>query len=194
MDTAANAQAAAPAQDLSLAERIRSGDPAAETELFSAYHRAVLLIATARTHDREAARDLAQEVFIAVLKAVREGQLREAEKLPAFIQGTARNLINNYLRTRVRRGECELADTEVRGGNLVEQLESAERQSLVRREIESFSAVDQQILLWSLVDGHSLVEIAARLSMSHEAVRARKSRMVKKITKKFAGASQSAPL
>ena len=88
----------------------------------------------------------------------------------------------------MRRGECELADTQVRGGDLVEQLESAERQSLVRREIESFSAVDQQILLWSLVDGHSLAEVAARLNMSHDAVRARKSRMVKKITKKFAGA------
>jgi len=65
----------------------------------------------------------------------------------------------------------------------VEELELAERQRLMQREIESFSGADQQILVWSLVDGVSLVEIAARLNMSHEAVRARKSRMVKKITR-----------
>src|SRR5262249_49735734 len=164
-----------------------------EAELFRLYSRAVLLIATARTRDREAARDLTQEVFIAVLKAVREGQLREAEKLPAFIQGTARNVINNYLRARARHVECELTDGQVTGSDLVEDLESAERRRLVRREMESFSTVDQQILLWSLVDGHSLATIAERLHMSHEAVRARKSRMVKKITKKFAEGSQNGP-
>jgi len=190
MDTAANSTAAAVGNLSSLVERIRAGDSSAEAELYNAYHRGVFLIATVRTRDREAARDLAQEVFIAVLKAVREGQLRESDKLPAFIQGTARNIINNFLRARARRAECDIEDVEVQGGDLVEELELAERQRLMQREIESFSGADQQILVWSLVDGVSLVEIAARLNMSHEAVRARKSRMVKKITRKFAGLSQ----
>ena len=190
MDTATNSTAAAVGNLSSLVERIRAGDSSAEAELYNAYHRGVFLIATVRTRDREAARDLAQEVFIAVLKAVREGQLRESDKLPAFIQGTARNIINNFLRSRTRRAECDIEDVEIRGGNLVEELELAERQRLMQREIESFSGADQQILVWSLVDGVSLVDIAARLNMSHEAVRARKSRMVKKITRKFAGLSQ----
>ena len=74
--------------------------------------------------------------------------------------------------------------------NLVEELESAERRRLVRLELESFSLADQQILLLSLVDGHTLVEVAQRLSMSHDAVRARKSRLLRKITKKFERMSQ----
>ena len=73
-----------------------------------AYRRGVFVIAVARTRDREAARDLTQEILIAVLKALREGRLRDSEKLSAFIQGTARNLINNYLRTKVRHAEVEL--------------------------------------------------------------------------------------
>jgi len=190
MDTATNPTSAAAGNFSSLLERIQAGDSSAETELYNTYHRGVLLIATVRTRDREAARDLAQEVFVAVLKTVREGQLREPDKLPAFIQGTARNIINNFLRSRTRRAECDIEDVEIRGGNLVEELELAERQRLMQREIESFSGADQQILVWSLVDGVSLVDIAARLNMSHEAVRARKSRMVKKITRKFAGLSQ----
>jgi len=176
--------------DTSLAQRIYAGDRVAEDELVSTYRRGVFVIAVARTRDRDAALDLTQEVLMAVLRALREGQLRESCKLPAFIQGTARNLINNYLRTRARRSECDLDSVEVPSVDLVGELESAERQRLVRRELQSFSATDQQILLLSLVDGHPLAEVAERLNLSHEAVRARKSRMIKKITKKFVRVSQ----
>lgn len=171
--------------ELSLATRVRAGDGSAENELVNTYRRGVFLIASARTRDREAARDLTQEVFIAVLKALRDGQLREPSKLAAFIQGTARNLINNYIRARARRSECDLDSVEVPSPDPVMELESAERQRLVRQELAAFGAVDQQILLLSLVDGHSLAEIAKRLNLSHDAVRARKSRMIKKIMKKF---------
>ncbi len=70
------------------------------------------------------------------------------------------------------------------------ELEAAERRRLVGEELRSYSVLDQQILLFSLVDGHSLAEVAERLKMSHEAVRARKSRLVRKITKKFDRLSQ----
>jgi RNA polymerase sigma-70 factor (ECF subfamily) len=185
-----NPESAAAARAISLAQRIRAGDRAAEEELFAAYYRGVLLIATARTRDPEMARDLAQETFIAVLKALREGSLREPGKLPAFIQGIARNLINNFLRTRARRSECELDDNDLEARDPVEELESAERQRLVRSEIDSCNAVDRQILTWSLLEGRSLAEIATQLNMSHEAVRARKSRLVRKITERYSGLSQ----
>ena len=172
-----------------LVARIREGDATAEDALVTNYRRAVLMIAVARTHDREAARDLTQEILLAVLVAVRAGHLREPEKLPAFIQGTARNLVNNYLRTQIRRRETELqnADCFV---DQIEVLEHAERQRLFRKEMASLNILDQQILLFSLVDGHSLAEIARRLGLSHEAVRARKSRAIRKIEEKFARMSQ----
>ncbi len=172
-----------------LASRIQAGDPDAESELITAYKRPILLIAIARTHDRDVANDLSQEVFIAVLKALRAGQLRDGEKLAAFIQGTARNIINNYLRTRARHREVDIDDNEVPAPDPVEEMESSERQRLMRQELSKYSITDQKILLLSLVDGHSLVEVAARLQMSHDAVRARKSRLVRKITKKFMGMS-----
>jgi len=158
---------------------------AAEEELVKTYRRGVFAIAAARTRDREAALDLTQEVLIAALKALREGQLREPEKLAAFVHGIARNLINNYLRTRVRRAECDLDPERAYVPNLVEELDSAEKCRLVRAELETCSLADQQILLLSLVDGRTLLEVAQRLKMSHDAVRARKSRLLRKITKKF---------
>jgi RNA polymerase sigma factor (sigma-70 family) len=173
-----------------LARRILAGDRSAEDELVSTYRRGVFVIAVARTRDREAALDLTQDILIAILKALRDGQLRESAKLAAFIQGTARNVINNYLRTKSHHAEVEL-DDEAYSSDPVEELESLERRRLVRRELESFSITDQQILLLSLVDGHSLAEVAQRLNLSHDAVRARKSRAVRKITKKFARMSQT---
>jgi len=173
-----------------LAERILAGDAAAENELVTTYSRAVFVIAAARTRDREAARDLTQEVFIAVLKALREGQLRDSAKLAAFVQGTARNVINNYFRTLARRSECDLDSVEAPAVDIVGALETAEKQRLIRHELESFSSTDQQILLLALVDGHSLAEVAKRLNLSHDVVRARKSRMIRKIIKKFADMSQ----
>lgn len=173
-----------------LVRRIRSGDEAAEDELVMLYKRPVFAIAAARTGDREAARDITQEVLIAVLQAARNGQVRESDKLAAFIQGTARNLINNYFRNRRRRAECNLEDVTEAGIDPVEEQEAEERGRLLRQELQSYSVLDQQILLFSMLDGHSLAEVAKRLKMSHEAVRARKSRLIKKITKRFRGMSQ----
>jgi RNA polymerase sigma factor (sigma-70 family) len=189
MESESGAAAARTDSGLDLATRIHAGDRTAEEEFANTYRRGVMVIATVRTRDREAARDLTQEILIAVLKALREGQLRESAKLAAFVQGTARNLINNYIRSKSRRPECDLDSVVEPTADPVEKLESADRHRLVRRELESFGPTDQQILLLSLVDGHSLVEVAQRLELSHDAVRARRSRMIRKITKKFASMS-----
>jgi RNA polymerase sigma-70 factor, ECF subfamily len=170
--------------------RIASGEQAAEGELVHTYGRRVYAIATVRTRDREIARDLTQDVLLAVIKAARAGQIREANKLEAVIQGTAKNLINNYFRTRKRRSETGLEAVSQHAWDAVVESEAAERRRLVQQELQRCSLLDQQILLFSLVDGHSLAEVAKRLSMSHDAVRARKSRLVRKMAEKFGRVSQ----
>jgi len=173
-----------------LVARIAAGEQAAEEELVRAYSRRVYSIAAARTRDREIARDLTQDILLAVIKAVRADHVREADKLVAFIQGTAKNVINNYFRTRIRRSETSLEAASQHIWDSVLESEAAERRRLVQRELERCSLLDQQILLFSLVDGHSLAEVAKRLNLSHDAVRARKSRLVRKMTEKFRRMSQ----
>jgi RNA polymerase sigma-70 factor (ECF subfamily) len=170
----------------SLVARIGRGDSAAEEELAVIYFQRIFFIALARTRDRETAQDLTQETLMAVLLALRAGRIRDGEKLAAFIQGTARNLISNHVRTRVRHPECCLEEFEFCKTDLVQTLESAERQRLIRQELSRYSVTDQQILRLSLVDGYSLAQVAERLNLTHEVVRARKSRLIKKLAKKFA--------
>ena len=81
---------------------ILQGDDVAEQELVRHFHARVRVMAESRMHGSDAAQDIAQETMMAVLAAVRAGKLREAEKLPAFVLGTARNLVNNLCRKEAR--------------------------------------------------------------------------------------------
>src|SRR6187397_214164 len=74
-----------PAEQRSLVDRVRQGDSVAEEVIVLRFDRRIRALAVNRTRDREVARDLAQETLIQVLSALRGGQLRDAEKLGAFI-------------------------------------------------------------------------------------------------------------
>lgn len=175
----------------SLVRRIQAGDNAAEEDLVILYSKRICAIAVCHTRDREAAKDLTQEILMAVLGAVRAGRIQEGEKLAAFIQGTARNIVSNYMRSRARHTECALSDFELYAADFVEELESADRHRLMKQELAACSPTDRQILHMSLVNGFSMAEIAEKLHLSHDAVRARRSRLIRKLAKKFLVVSQS---
>ena len=176
---------------VAIVKRIQAGDHTAEEHLVTLYSRRIYAIAVWRTRDREAAKDLTQEILMAVLGALRAGRIREGEKLAGFIQGTARNVISNYMRNRTRYAECPLPEFELYTADFVEELESADRHRLLRQELAACSPTDRQILYMSLVNGYSMAEISEKLHLSHDAVRARRSRLIRKLAKKFLVVSQS---
>jgi len=93
-----------------VAERISAGDLAAESELVHLFSQRIFALLCARTRDPEASRDLLQDVLIAVLMALRKGQLREPDKLPAFVLSIARNMAQAYLRDRSRESHDEFPE------------------------------------------------------------------------------------
>jgi RNA polymerase sigma factor (sigma-70 family) len=165
----------------SLAQRIRQGDASAEPELVAEFAQRIFVMAVVRTHDREAARDLVQDVLMAVIVAVRKGQLQDADKLAAFVHGTARNLINNRLRNESQQPQIEPLPEDLAQGSLAQQLEDRERVQLVHQALESLGPEDQEILCMTLVEGRKPGEIAAALGLTSEVVRTRKLRAVKKV-------------
>jgi len=164
-----------------LSERIRQGDTAAEEELVQTFAPRVFAMALARTRDREASRDIVQDVLWTVIQALRNGQLRQSDKLASFVSGTARNLINNYRRTetRSRRDQSLLVDPSV--FDPAEDQDDEERRQLVRRAIAELAEIDRRILWLTLVEGLAPGEIAARLRLSPDVVRQRKSRAIKRV-------------
>ena len=169
-----------PQQQRSLAERIRGHEPSAEEELVSLFSDRVRFMVLARTRDPEVARDLAQDVMLAVVRALRGEQLREPEHLAGFVYGTARNVLNNYLRTRSRLPKEDPIDDALNLAQPPARVDDSERMGLVRRALAFLDSTDRRILLLTLVEGLKPGQIGAQLGMTSEVVRARKSRALKK--------------
>jgi RNA polymerase sigma-70 factor (ECF subfamily) len=163
-----------------LAETVLEERSETEGELVRRFHERVFLIAFVRTRDREAARDIAQETMLAVIRNLRDGRLLDSEKLPAYVCGTARNLISNHLRTRSRKPEGGPVPEDVPAPDCHVEVEQSERAFLARRAIARLEPADRLVLLLTLVDGMKPAEIAQRLGLSSEVVRKRKSRALER--------------
>jgi RNA polymerase sigma factor (sigma-70 family) len=169
-------------EPIGLAARIVAGDPQAEAELVQFFGPRVFAILCARTHDREACRDLLHDAMIGILKALRQGDLREPEKLHAFIASVARNIAHTHLRGRARARVSEHLIDDIAAPDRGDLAVAAERRAQVRQGLLRLDPTDREILTRILADGQKLTTIAQRLGMTPEAVRQRKSRALKKLT------------
>src|SRR4051812_4881978 len=97
---------------------IRSGDAAAEGRLVEVFYAAIQAMTRVRTRGKLDVEDVCQDVLMAVLSALRRGQLRDAERLGAFVAGVSRNVINNQLRSRASRPVEPLTGDDVQVGDL----------------------------------------------------------------------------
>ncbi|HEX3554904.1 MAG TPA: sigma-70 family RNA polymerase sigma factor [Thermoanaerobaculia bacterium] len=75
-----------------LVARIQAGDRAAEAELVARFSHGLLLMLRRLVQNPALADDLHQETLSLVLEKIRRAEVREPEKLAAFIRSTARNL------------------------------------------------------------------------------------------------------
>jgi RNA polymerase sigma factor (sigma-70 family) len=169
-------------QNRALADRIRTGDPAAEAELVLQFAPRILAMACVRTRDRETARDLVQDVLIAVICSLRNGKIDNAEKLAAFVHGTARNLINNHLRGKRQKPAEEPITGDLADSSFDVQMEEAQRLRLVQQALEQMGTEDNKVLVMTLVQGLKPGEIAEELGLTSEVVRTRKLRAMRKVT------------
>ena len=165
-----------------LVQRIQQNNPEAEEYLSAYFHPRITAMATVGLGNAETAREIAQETLLAVVQAVRGSKLREPEKLPGFVYGTARNLVNNYLRAAGQRPSHVPLDPNQAGpGNLPAELDLEDRRRIVRAALESINPLDRKILLLTLEDGMNPREIAPQVGLSAENVRTRKARAIKAI-------------
>jgi len=158
-----------------------SHGPSAEEELVYSFRNRIALFVGTRLHDRSAIQDITQDVLLAVMLALRRGQLRDPDRLGAFVFGTARNIINSYRRAGSRVPPQAPIDSEDCSVTDIDPVEHAERNALVRRALSLLDSRDRRILLLTLVNGLKAGEVAVRIGLTSEVVRARKSRALKKM-------------
>jgi RNA polymerase sigma factor (sigma-70 family) len=171
---------------------IASGDREAEQRLVSLYLPKVKLVLKARTRNAEYAADLLQDVMMEAICSLRSGQLREPAKLPAFVLGIARNLLNNHFRGMARQPvSLESPDELLDPADAAEEIANRQEHDLVRRAIAVLEPIDQSILQLTFFEGLKPGVIAERLRLNPDVVRQRKLRATRKLVEFVSRLSQN---
>jgi RNA polymerase sigma-70 factor (ECF subfamily) len=154
----------------SLARRIRERLPGAEEELMERYSRGITAILSRTCKDREAIEDLRQETLRLVIEKVRNGELREPERLSGFVCGAARNLAIDYSRRRARRKLVEIEDYSQLPEQRPDQMEQflrKEQARLARKVLNEMETERYRQVLYSFyIAEESKDSICARLALS----------------------------
>jgi len=161
-----------------LVSRVQAGEAAAEEELVRRFRPGLLAVLRARTRDPEAAHELANDTLLAVLAAIRDGKVREPERLAGFVHGVARNVLAGHFRRRASQPPTvPIEDVDVAAP--VDDPER-DRREMVRQALDALGAEDREVLELSLGLGLQPVEIARRLGLTPDAVRMRKMRATRR--------------
>jgi len=93
--------------DAELARRVAAAGPhgaaAAESELYRRLAPRVRLYGRKHLRDEQAAADLVQQVLLMTIERLREGKLREPDRLASFVFGMCRMVVLDLRRTQARR-------------------------------------------------------------------------------------------
>jgi RNA polymerase sigma-70 factor (ECF subfamily) len=154
-----------------LVSRIRAGDQQAEAELVECYNRVVTSIIRRKVGDTAAADDLYQETFCIVLEKIRDGDIREAEKLPGFVCAVARNRVIKYFQRAAQQERLAEAEKIVSlahpAADQLEQLLQKEEADIVRQILkEMTSERDIQVLFRFYLAEHDKEQICADLGLT----------------------------
>lgn len=176
-----------------VAEGILAGSPDLEREFAERFLPRLQVFFRTRVSSPEMQDELIQETLVAALLALRAGKLREPGAMESFVLGIARNQMAEALRLQAK----NLASAD---GDAVEQRPIApelapEWRLTVQNELQELAVMDQRILWLILIEGFRPAEVAPQVGLTEEAVRQRKSRLLRQLHEKlFGSAVTNSPL
>lgn len=149
---------------------IHRGNRNAEAALVRKYSRQVLYILSRRCGDPDLARDICQETFLVLLEKFRRQLIDDPEKLAAYIQQTAINILVARNRKEARRQtypDSDLIDAMIDdGGNPITDVEKADIRKSVRECILQLNNPrDKEILYRYYIHEHDKEEICRHLNI-----------------------------
>ena len=164
-----------------LVGRIAGGeDREAEAEIFRRMAPRVRLYGLRHLRDSHAADDLAQQVMITVLLALREGRLREPEKLASFVMGTSRMHVLDLRRGTMRRQNI----LETFSSEFVTTVEHSNIHLDERRMngcVQTLNERERTVVIMSFYDERAGAEVAAYLGISEANVRVVRHRAIRQL-------------
>jgi RNA polymerase sigma-70 factor, ECF subfamily len=154
-----------------LVDRIRRGNKEAENVLVQRYSRGVSFVIREMTQSVSDVEELAQQTFMLAIEKIRQGAVREPERLSGYICGIARKLAWVHLKkTRLRNltaiDEIELVVDSNSGP--FEQLLRKEEAEIVRQVIKELRVPrDREIITRHYLHDEDRKSICASLSLTN---------------------------
>jgi RNA polymerase sigma-70 factor (ECF subfamily) len=131
--------------------RVTAGDADAEADLVRRYKDGIAIVIQRIVHDQSVVEDLSQETFRIAIEKIRDGDVREPDRLSGFICGVARNLaIDSIRKTRRSTSQEEIDSAEQLPDSQPDQFEQLwrkERAEIVRQAISELKVErDREVL------------------------------------------------
>jgi RNA polymerase sigma-70 factor (ECF subfamily) len=181
--------------DASLARRIAAARPAAdvgaEAELCRRLAPRVRLYGLKHLRDPHAAADLAQQVLLVALQRLRAGELREPERLAAFIFGICRMVVLE-LRRGVARRERLLRTYEADAAPADVADEPRPDTTRLRDCLQRLAERERSVLMLSFFDEQPAQQVAAALGLSEGNVRVIRHRALQRLRDMMGGSEVDA--
>jgi len=167
--------------DAELARHISAGGGReAEEELCRRMAPRVRLYGLRHLRDQHAADDLAQQVLLVVLEALRAGRLREPEKVASFVLGTCRMTVLEQRRSAQRKQrllEQFGPGLEKKSEPLLAQLD----QERLRRCVQGLSEKERAVVVMSFYNEEPDAQVAGFVGASEAHVRVIRHRAIHRL-------------
>lgn len=166
----------------SAVERALDGDPAGWDWLFDRFYLVVLRFAMARLGDREAAEEVAQEVFVAATASLRTLRDRREPVVEAWFVRIARFKVADRIRAAGRRQEVAQPAVEDDPAEIATlRMEAAE----VRRAMDHLTEDQREVLVRRFILDQSLEQVAEALERPVGAVKALQHRALAALSRRL---------
>lgn len=170
------------AEDVQLLRAVAAErDRAAYRALFDRYYSRVFVFVRRRLEDQELAREITSDVFLEVWASAEN--FRGESKISSWIFGIARFKCLEAIRQRGRfkRSRVVATDAEVisqvpDGHESVTQIDARQELRRVAAGLDRLPTEQREALTWTVIEGHSLDEVAERQNVSPDTVKTRISR------------------
>lgn len=174
--------------DAELLALLREDNEHAFREIYDRYWKLLYQQATRKLDTTEEVRDIVQEIFLSLWKSRLTLVLRES--LPQYLFSSLRYKIIDCYRLRMVRNkyyDSLLTTGEQPHATITEQLHYRQLTHLIEDEIRLMPPKMQEVFLLSRDHDLNAVQIAQKLSLSHQTVRNQISTALKRIRKRVAG-------
>ncbi|RQD69189.1 MAG: RNA polymerase sigma factor [Tindallia sp. MSAO_Bac2] len=133
-----------------------------------------------RLQNKEEAEELTQEVFKKVFQQVKKGNVEE-EKIRAYIFAAVRNTIYDTWRQKGRNPKVVELNQVTEKNSPVSENHMIEENMVLREALKKLPDIYQKVLIWRIVEGYPLNEVAERLDKPVGTIKSLQYRGVRKL-------------